>query len=347
MSNMINSLGNTGYISSQQAVNQKAVNQKASPESVKEKDSFSSSEQLAALPKMPKSFKSDKAPKAPRADAVKITIISTNDMHGEFEAMPKLAAVIKDLQQKHPDAILVDGGDSSYNPPFSKANKYQPTTQILDAINYDFINLGNHEFQSGRKQDTYTDFVSQVADEDTTVLSANVHDKVVTDSLPGVEQYVIREIDGLKVAFVGLVEPNMGTSANPQVGKDLKKESTQEAMHRLMPELQKKADVIIALSHQGIGDDQRLAKAVQGIDLILASHDHAVTNSPISAGSFPNRTYIVEGGSHCRLVSLVELSVDPESKKVLDVELTNYPVASYKVKPDENVAKIIDNYQAK
>lgn len=341
MSNAINSLGNTAFIRNQQPVTD--TQQKALPSSLDVSDSFSSSEKLDKLPSMPR-FASVED-KGPKNEPIKITIISTNDMHGKFDRMPKVAAVIRDLQQKNPNAILVDGGDSSYNPPFSTSNKYQPTTQVLNEINYDLINLGNHEFQSGRKQDTYTDFVSKVADHDTTVLAGNVHDKTVDDSLPGTQQYAIREVDGLKVAFVGLVEPKMGTSANPQVGADLVKESTAQAMKRLMPELKEKADVIIALSHQGLNDDKALVQAVKDIDLIFASHDHAVTDTPIQLGSFPNQTYIVEGGSHCKYVSLAELSVDPQTKEVLDINYKNYPVASYNVKPDANVEQIIKDYK--
>jgi len=343
MANTINSLVSSAYIKSSQLVNSEP--KQSSSVNINENDSFSASESFDKLPKMPTALKSAaSAERSSKADPVKITIISTNDMHGKLDRMPKMAAVIKVLQQQHPDAILVDGGDSSYNPPYSTNNKYKPIASVMDAINYDIINLGNHEFQFG-KGTTIKEFVNIVADEDTDVLAANVHDKSIPDPLEGTKPYVVKDVNGIKVAFIGLVEPNMGTSANPHVGTDLVKETPVQCLNRLMPEMQKQADIVIAMTHQGIGDDQRMLRLVAGIDLVLASHDHAVTDQALQVGSFPNQTYIVEGGSHCRLVSLVELSVDPKSKEVVGINIKNYPVETFNVQPDAGIAKIISDYE--
>ncbi len=277
-------------------------------------------------------------------EPIKITIISTNDMHGKFDRMPKVAGLIDALQKQNPGAILVDGGDSTYNPPYSTANRFNPMPEILNEMGYNIVNLGNHEFQFG-KGATGSEFTGRL-DKSIDVLAANVHDKSINDSLAGTKPYVIKDLNGLKVAFVGIVEPNMGTSANPHVGKDLVKESPADAINRLMPEMKKQADVIVAMTHQGLGDDQKMLRMVEGLDLVLASHDHAVTDSPIQVGKFPNQTYIVESGSHCKLVGLTELLVDPDTKEVVDIKFKNYDVGSYNVKPDPAVAKIISDYQA-
>ncbi len=274
------------------------------------------------------------------AEPVTITIISTNDLHGKYDDMPKLAGVVEALKKKYPDAILVDCGDSTYNPPFSSNNKFEPMTKILNEMDYDFISLGNHEFQFG-KESAVNDFVNKL---EAQALSANVHDEKVGGYLDNVKPYEIRNIDGLNVAFVGLVKPKMHTKANPHVGKDLVKESTIQAMDRIMPELREKADVIIALTHQGLGEDERMVRSIRDIDLIIGAHDHKVTDKPIVCGAYPGKTYIVESGSHAKFVGVSQLTVDPDTNEVLDFKFKQYPVQTYGVKPDREVAEIINAY---
>lgn len=280
-----------------------------------------------------------RGPKA-KSEPVTITIISTNDMHGKFNKMPKVAGIIDDLRAKFPGAIVVDGGDSSYNPPASTKHGFEPTTQVLNAMGYDIIGLGNHEFQNG-KQATVDKFVKKV---NADVIAGNVHADHVGGYLEGVQPYVVKEVGGVRVAFVSMLEPKMHTKPNPHVGKDLVKEQPIEAMKRLMPELKENADIIIGVNHEGLNDDRKLAQAVDGITAILSSHDHAITDSPIKVGSYPNSTYIVESGSHCKLVGLTQITVDPDSKEVIDFKFQNYPVDTYNCKPNAKVAQIIKDY---
>jgi 2',3'-cyclic-nucleotide 2'-phosphodiesterase (5'-nucleotidase family) len=275
-----------------------------------------------------------------KSEPVTITIISTNDMHGKLDKMPKVAGVLDALKAQYPDAIVIDGGDSSYNPPFSTGHRFEPVTQVLNEMPYDIIGLGNHEFQYG-KGATVSEFVNKV---NADVIAGNVHADYVGGYLEGVKPYVVKDVGGVKVAFVSMLEPKMHTKPNPHVGKDLVKEMPVDAMKRLMPELQANADIIIGVNHQGLNDDKALAKAVDGITAIFSSHDHALTETPIQVGSYPNSTYIVESGSHCKLVGLTQITVDPDTKEVLDFQFTNYPVQTFNCKPNERVEQIVKPY---
>ena len=274
-----------------------------------------------------------------KSEPVTITIISTNDMHGKLDKMPKVAGVLDALKEKYPDAIVIDGGDSSYNPPFSTGHRFEPVTQVLNEMPYDILALGNHEFQYG-KGATVTEFVNKVKD-NADVIAGNVHADHVGGYLEGVKPYVVKDVGGVRVAFVSMLEPKMHTKPNPHVGKDLVKEMPADAMRRLMPELKENADIIIGVNHQGLNDDKALAKEIEGITAIFSSHDHAITETPIQVGSYPNTTYIVESGSHCKLVGLTQITVDPDTKEVLDFKFTNYPVQTFSCKPNEKVAEIV------
>lgn len=264
-----------------------------------------------------------------KSEPVTITVIATNDIHGQYGKLPKVSGIIKDLKAKYPDAVVVDGGDSSFNPPSSNKVRFGTAVKLMSAMDYDIMALGNHEFQYG-KTAAVEEFVKKV---DAQVICANVHsDK--GGYLNGVQPYVIKDINGVKAAFVSVTELE-----KHKPGKDI--ERPIDCMNRLMPELQEQADIIIGLNHQGLSDDAKLAKAVDGISLIISSHDHEATEEPIQIGSYPNHTYIVESGSHCQMVGLSQITVDPDTHEILDFKFTNYPVETYQCSPDPVIQKMV------
>ncbi|MDQ7824284.1 MAG: bifunctional UDP-sugar hydrolase/5'-nucleotidase [Candidatus Eremiobacteraeota bacterium] len=281
-------------------------------------------------------------PSSGSGGTIKISIINTHDMHGYFKNMANIAGLINQLREQNPGAMVVDGGDVCYNPPYSDRNHYEPMPDVMNQIGYNLVSLGNHEFQ-WNKEDLDQEFVKKL---NCDVLCANVLDPQTKQYLPGVQPYLIKDMNGVKVGFIGVVEPRMATSAHPNVGHDVLKLDPGATLKKLIPEVKAKgADVIVVLSHQGIDDDPSMAKQVSGIDVILASHDHQITQSPITVGKFPNQTYIVESGSHCKNVGLTTIEYDPKSKEVVDVEFTPFPASSHTVKADPAVQEILNGHR--
>lgn len=283
-------------------------------------------------------------PSSSSGKGTKITLIHTNDLHAYLKSMPELAGIIQELRKEHPDAILVDGGDVAYNPPVSDHHHFEPMPEIMNQIGYDIQLLGNHEFQ-WPEATLEKEYVGTMKAD---LLCANVRDKKTHDYLPGVKPYVIKEVNGVKIGFIGVVTPDMATSAHPDVGKDVQKLGVEEELKKLIPEVRSKgADIIVVLSHEGVSDDQKLAKDVQGIDLILAAHDHALTKQPVEVGSYPSKTYIIESQSHAKFVGETTLEVDPEKKELIAVNMKQIPTANSVVKPDPEVEKITDAFMGR
>ncbi|MDQ7824954.1 MAG: bifunctional UDP-sugar hydrolase/5'-nucleotidase [Candidatus Eremiobacteraeota bacterium] len=290
-------------------------------------------------------------PDTPRAAAspngtTTITILSTNDMHAQFKNMPEVSGLVHQLKKENPDAIVVDVGDIAYNPPYSDANHFSPMLEIMNQIGYHIVEPGNHEFQYGAPamHDEYTSRIN--AD----VVCSNIRDKKTGDYLPGVKPYVIKDVEGVKVAFIGTVVPHMATSAHPDVGKDVDKREINDTVRELLPELKAQgAEVIVSLSHHGVGKkaDLNLAENVEGINVILTGHDHQFTGEPIVVSKFPTRTYIIEGMSHGKYVMETDITIDNKTREVIAVNMKPWPTSSATVKPDPVVEDIIKNYHSK
>ncbi|GEM_PF-704592 len=291
--------------------------------------------------------------KAPRDSSAKssdgtttITLISTNDMHGHFKNMPEVSGLVHQLKAENPDALVVDVGDIAYNPPYSDGNHFDPMIDIMNQIGYNVVEPGNHELQYGAPamHDEYTSRIK--AD----VICSNIRDKSTGDYLEGIKPYVIKDVNGVKVAFIGTLVPHMATSAHPNVGKDTKNLDINSTVRSLLPEIKAQgAEVIVDLSHHGVGKkaDLDLAQSVEGLDVILSGHDHQLTEGPVVVSKFPNKTYIIEGMSHGKFVMKTEIVVDNKTHDVIAVNMKPYPTSSSTVKADPEVENIIHNYQDK
>jgi len=259
----------------------------------------------------------------------KITILHTNDIHGNLKNLPALSAAIAAMVKENPNAVLVDCGDLAYNYPYSETNHFEPMPEFVNANLYNVTALGNHEFQWPNTT-LQKELLSQLKPD---VLCANVLDKTTGRPIPGLKPYVIKEIDGVKVAFIGIVTEDMATPAHPEVGKDLIKLGENESLKKYVAEVKEKgADIVIGLTHQGLADDRKSAAAVPGVDLIIGGHDHFVTDEPLVVGKYPNQTYIVEAGQSAKYLGETTITFDTEAREVLTATMRPIPTGRYLIK---------------
>lgn len=81
--------------------------------------------------------------------AGKTVILHTNDVHGAIQDYAKVAALKADYEKRGADVYLVDAGDFSQGSVYVSLNKGADAVTMLNAVGYDYVTLGNHEFDYG------------------------------------------------------------------------------------------------------------------------------------------------------------------------------------------------------
>jgi 5'-nucleotidase / UDP-sugar diphosphatase len=254
-----------------------------------------------------------------------LTILHTNDIHGEYAPRPAewredralvggfeaLAARVTAIRSAGP-TLFLDAGDLMAGTPLTLL-EYRGVPgggamELMNRTGYDAMALGNHEFDLGRK--ACVDLVGLAT---FPVLCANLVDAESGELFLGADRAsIVFERGGIRVAVIGLIlddlarvvaaEPIRGLAVRPSIAV------AKSEVERLDPV----SDLIVILTHQGLAASRELARAVPGIDVIVAGHDHRRTEKPIREAG----VLIVETGS--RLERLGRLDVQVRGDAVVD-----------------------------
>ena len=244
----------------------------------------------------------------------KVVIISTNDIHAAIDKFPYLASTVERIREQNPgEVVLVDAGDRWTGNPFVDlaTPPFYPIIALMDSLGYDVGTFGNHEFDKG--VDTLAQRVKDMTFE---LTCANLNSGQT--SLPQPAPYVFKEVNGVKLCFVGLVTNFI--NGHPD-GKDESFEGltfyspfeTAEAFSSLKDS----CDVLIGLTHIGDDMDSVLAVRVPQFDLILGGHSHTVIDTPRKYGD----VVVTQTGSKLKYVGITTLTLENGRLKHIDNRL--------------------------
>lgn len=272
-------------------------------------------------------------------NTVTITIVHTNDTHSRVEAgigFAKVAAKVKELKAANPNTLVVDAGDTLHGQTFATISKGESIIKVMNAVGYDVMTPGNHDFNYGQDRLVELAGMAQFP-----IISANL---VKADGTTLLEPYVIKEIGGLKIGIFGLSTPETAYKTNPKNVEGLTFANPVETAKKIVAELQEKeVDAIIALAHLGIDketvDTSYLVRDnVEGIDLIIDGHSHSTLDTIDNEGK---DTKIVSTGEYNNNLGIVNLTfVDGELKTVEPSVFSNEEAAE--LETDADVIAIIE-----
>lgn len=232
-----------------------------------------------------------------------LRILHTNDHHSSLE--PRLVdgqerggiarrktlvdALRGESAARAEPTLLLDAGDVFQGSPYFERYRGQADLAFYNALAYDAMTIGNHEFDLGDQ--ALADFIAGAR---FPVLSANVT-AVAPSPLAGrILPWTILERDGRRIGVFGLttIERPWLSASGPGVsfGDPL------AAARRSVRELEAQGvSVIIALSHLGTTEDLLLLQQVPGIDIMIGGHSHTSRGEPRTTAPYPALITLSDG----------------------------------------------------
>lgn len=279
------------------------------------------------------------------ASPLTLTLVHINDWDQMTEVKgaggaAKIATVINEeralAQAKGGVALVTFGGDMISPSVFSGIDRGAHMIALANAIDFDVAVVGNHEFDFGSEV-----LQERLSESKTIWLASNVEFK--GESFPGaLDRWMVEQGD-YRIGFVGMVTSETPTISSP--GPDTSFNPVVEAGALHAQALKDDgADIVIALTHQGLRHDRELLRKVKAIDIVLGGHDHLLI-----ALHDKNQT-VMKSGSQGSHIGILTLQIDRIEKRDGTQQLMwtpNFRLRStVDVEGDAILAAMVDAYQA-
>ncbi|MDT8382857.1 MAG: thiosulfohydrolase SoxB [Gammaproteobacteria bacterium] len=260
--------------------------------------------------------------------------------YGAMGGYANMTTLVKQLRASRPGALLLDGGDSWQG---SATALWTNAQDMIDASLLMGVDVmtAHWEFTYGMdrvKEVIENDFAGKLD-----FVAQNVVDYEFED--PIFEPYVIKEVNGTRVAIIGQAFPYTPI-ANPrhmvadwQFG--INEERAQKMVDRARDE---GAQVVVMLSHNGMDIDLKMASRITGVDAILGGHTHDAIPVAKPVKNRNGQTLVINSGSNGKFLSLLELEV--RNGKVRDYHYRLVPIFSNLIEPDRAMAEHVKNVRA-
>ncbi|MDM5317146.1 5'-nucleotidase C-terminal domain-containing protein [Fictibacillus sp. b24] len=254
---------------------------------------------------------------------MKLKIIHTNDLHSNFDNFAKAVTLIKQHKDEH--TLLLEAGDfADFKSIELQGTRGIAAVELLEAVGYDAITVGNNEMFNG------VDTLQHMATKSSVPFISNNLFRRDTTKIQGVHQSVILHKNGLRILITG-ASPDLGAFNE---GLGVHNENYIIAIANEMEKNRGNYDLCILLNHVGTVADLDLAKEIDGIDVIVSSHDHQL----FSEAKIVNETFIVSAGNYGEHIGVLEIEVDGESKKLLHSAV----FSTKDIEADKEITKILE-----
>ena len=294
--------------------------------------------------------------------------------------LARTAAHVTEIRSEAMNSLLIDNGDFLQGNPMGDYIAYErgmkegdmhPIITAMNTLGFDASTLGNHEFNYG------LDFLMKsLAGAEFPMVSANVAKTLgatPTEDTTLVPPYVILDrmlADGegnshpIRIGLIGFVPPQiMNWDRRHLEGNVLARDIVATAKAYVPQMREEGAEIIVALSHSGIGPAEYTEgmenasvplAAVDGIDALLTGHHHRVfpgasyngiAGVDATAGTIHGKPAVMGGfwGSNLGVIDLM-LERDGSSWRIVGQSVENRPIS--KRNEDRSITALVESNQA-
>lgn len=302
----------------------------------------------------------------------KLTILHTNDRHGQMEMAPyqwdespfseaardlggmaRMATAVEQIRARVGNAVvLVDTGDVFARGPWHEKWYGEPEIEAMNAMGYDMLCVGNNEFKAIWEDPVSKELMLRLMRRSRFPwLAANL---TLGESAPpgcdslafveGIHPFIVRSFGHVRVGFLGLT--TAASAEYPHLG-DWKVGDPVEAARRWVAKARKECDILIAVTHLGARTDMALARDVEGIDAIVGGHSHTFVSEPLLV---PNPhgvdVPIAQAGEHGVVLGRLDLVFEKQGQdgwRLAEAKVELIPIdRSYPESPA--VARVLSGY---
>jgi 2',3'-cyclic-nucleotide 2'-phosphodiesterase (5'-nucleotidase family) len=248
---------------------------------------------------------------APSRTPVRFKILQLNDVYkieglegGQAGGLARVRTLRKQLESDGTMVLVLHAGDALYPSVMSKYLDAEPMVDVLNMLDGDanaadprlLVTFGNHEFDKGDP----SVLLKRLEQSQFQWVATNTKwcDPACDKDFPKTTSVAVVPVGSAKIGILGLLYPlkkSYVQSFDPVA-------AAREAVRMLASQ---GAEVIVAITHQDMGDDANLVRQVPGIDLVIGGHDHLFMQQQVEG------KWITKADADAKSVIVYDITVPP------------------------------------
>ena len=280
----------------------------------------------------------------------KLTILHSNDLHGDFLAeqvdetliggVSRLSGYVNKVRNEEKNVIYVISGDMLRGSLIDSEFQGISTIEIMNLLAPDVVTIGNHELDYGL---AHLLFIEKCAS--FPFINANMYLKL--NGMRLFKSHYIKKIDGMRVLFIGILTRDVlaKTKSEELIGTMLDIRDAASEISRICDAYRTSAiDFTVLLTHIGFEEDRKLAAALDpacGVDIIIGGHSHTMLTEPCVVAGIP----IVQAAVGTDQIGRFDITVDIENNCIDSYTWQCIPITEKNCPRDEALEDVINKYQ--
>ena len=230
------------------------------------------------------------------ANIKKLTLLHSNDMHGDFVAesigeelvggVSMLSGYIQKVRSEEKNVLYTISGDMFRGSVIDSEYKGVSTIEIMNMIAPDVVTLGNHEADYGISHLLFLEKCARFP-----IINANLY--LTTNQVRLFKSHLIKEIDGMKIMFIGILTEEVLAQAKQErlIGSFVDVHEAAAEVGKICNAYRTDdIDLTVLLTHIGFEEDRKLAALLDpawGVDAIIGGHSHTLLQEPDIVNGIP------------------------------------------------------------
>ena len=219
----------------------------------------------------------------------KLTILHSNDLHGDFLAekidekliggVSMLSGYVGKVRNEEQNTIYCIAGDMFRGSVIDSEFRGISTIEIMNMLAPDVVTVGNHEIDYGIAHLLFLEKCAKFP-----IINANLH--ITTNNARLFKSHHIIEIDGMKILFIGIITDTVISMAKKEalIGSFVDIHDAATEVERICNAYNSlDIDCTVLLTHIGFEEDKLLASQLApslGVDIIIGGHSHTFLEKP-------------------------------------------------------------------
>ena len=284
------------------------------------------------------------------SDVKKLTILHSNDLHGDFLAekvdekliggVSMLSGYVGKVREEEQNTIYCIAGDMFRGSVIDSEFRGISTIEIMNMLAPDVVTIGNHEIDYGIAHLLFLEKCAKFP-----IINANLH--ITTNNARLFKSHHIVEIDGMKILFIGIITDTVISMAKKEalIGGLVDIHDAVSEVERICNAYNSlDIDCTVLLTHIGFEEDKLLASQLDpslGVDIIIGGHSHTYMEQPEEV----NGILIAQAGTGTDQIGRFDLEIDTDSNSVHGFSWQSIPITDEHCPRDIALEDILNPYK--